>query len=77
MRIKEQEAKDKERLLMKKQAEAMRQQEEEDARKKQEKAHKMLIEVETSNQMAKAIKEKKVLEEKEMDDQIYRYNQQK
>lgn len=53
---------------MKQQAEAMRKQEEEDARKRQEKAAKMLIDVEASNQMSIAMKEKKVIEEKELDD---------
>lgn len=55
----------------------MQKADEDQARVKQAKAAKMLIEVETSNQMSLAMKEKKVLEEKELDDKIYRYNQDK
>ena len=62
---------------MKQQALAMQKADEEAARIRQEKAAKLLIEVETSNQMAKAMKEKKALEEIEFNNQIMRYNQEK
>ena len=47
------------------------------ARKKQEKAANMLVQVEASNKLAQALKDKKKLEEKEMDDAIFRYNKDK
>ena len=59
---------------MKLQALAMQKADEEAARLRQEKAAKLLIDVETSNQMALAMKEKKRLEEIEFDNQIIRYN---
>lgn len=55
----------------------MQKADEEQARVKQAKAAKMLIDVETSNQMSLAMKEKKILENKELDDKIFRYNQEK
>ena len=55
----------------------MRKQEEEVARKKQDKAANMLVQVEASNKLAQALKDKKKLEEKEMDDAIFRYNKDK
>lgn len=77
IRIKEQEEKEKEALIMKKQADAMIREEEERIREKQMKAQKLLVDVETSNRLAMALKEKKRLEEKEMDDQIIKYNLEK
>jgi hypothetical protein len=62
---------------MRKQTEAMMVEEEQKVREKQSKAQKLLVDVETSNQISLALKEKKKLEEKEMDDQIVRYNIQK
>ena len=55
----------------------MMREEEEKVRERQIKAQKLLVDVESSNKMALAMKEKKRLEEKEMDDQIIRYNQEK
>ena len=52
----------------------MQKADEEAARLRQEKAAKLLIDVETSNQMALAMKEKKRLEEIEFDNKIIRYN---
>ena len=51
--------------------------EEDKVRERQVKAQRLLVDVESSNKMAKALKEKKRLEEKEMDDQIIRYNLEK
>ena len=62
---------------MRKQAEAIMLEEQEKVREKQMKASRLLIDVETSNKMSMAMKDKKKLEEREMDDQIDRYNQQK
>ena len=62
---------------MKKQGEAMMREEEDKVRERQVKAQRLLVDVESSNKMAKALKEKKRLEEKEMDDQIIRYNLEK
>ena len=55
----------------------MMREEEEKVRERQLRAQKLLVDVESSNKMALAMKEKKRLEEKEMDDQIIRYNQEK
>ena len=55
----------------------MMREEEDKVRERQVKAQRLLVDVESSNKMAKALKEKKRLEEKEMDDQIIRYNLEK
>lgn len=62
---------------MARQVEIARVQEEQDLRKKQEKAKKMLIEVATANDIAKTLKEKKIQEEKDHDDAIFKYNKEK
>jgi len=46
----------------------MMREEEEKVRERQLRAQKLLVDVESSNKMALAMKEKKRLEEKEMDD---------
>ena len=63
--------------LMARQVEQARAQEEKEIRLRQEKAKKMLVEVATANEIAKTLKEKKIQEEKEHDEAIFKYNKEK
>ena len=56
-RIKENEIRDRERLMMKAQVEAMQAEEAKAARIKQEKARQMLLDVEVANEMQKTLKQ--------------------
>jgi len=63
--------------VMHRQIEQAKEADENAIREKQERAKKMLVEVATANDLAIKLKEKKKLEEKQLDDKIFNYNKDK